>query len=158
MTLGQAIRSIRQEVGVTQKNLAQAAGIEQSYLSMIESDQRPNPGTKVTARLAQALQVSIDDLASRAGFLPRLEPVDPLSDRAVRLFRQLPRWRQEDVLAQLELYLRLTEQGRHALASDEWMIADGQGMLAGAADAQPSNAPGSTDCGDGSWTRKLGCS
>jgi transcriptional regulator with XRE-family HTH domain len=126
MTLGQAIREIRQEVGVTQKNLAQAAGIEQSYLSMIESDQRLNPGTKVMARLAQALQVSIDDLASRAGYLPRLAPDDPLSDRAVRLFRKLPRWRQEDVLAQLELYLQLTEHGRHALPNEHWQIVNGQ--------------------------------
>jgi len=110
MTLGQAIRRIRQEARLSQKDLAEAAGIDQSYLSMIESDQRRNPGTRIIARLAQALQVSIDDLASRAGYLPRLEPEDPLSARAMRLFRQLPRWRQEDVLAQLELYLRLKEQ------------------------------------------------
>jgi len=112
MTLGQAIRTIRQEVGLTQKDLAIAAGIDQSYLSMIESGQRGNPGTRIIARLAQALQVSIDDLAARAGYMPEADPMDPLSERAVRLFRQLPRWRQEDVLAQLELYLRLKERPR----------------------------------------------
>jgi|GEM_PF-3200333 len=110
MTLGQAIRAIRLEAGLTQKEVAETAGIDQSYLSMIESDQRQNPGTRIIARLAQTLQVSIDELAARAGYLPQLEPVDPLSERALRLFRQLPRWRQEDVVAQLELYLRLKEQ------------------------------------------------
>jgi len=110
MTLGQAIRAIRQEAGLSQKELAEAAGIDQSYLSMIESGQRRNPGTKVIVRLAQALQVSIDDLAARAGYLPFAQPEDPLSERAMRLFRQLPRWRQEDVLAQLELYLRLKDR------------------------------------------------
>ena len=110
MTLGQTIRAIRQEAGLSQKDVAEAAGIDQSYLSMIESDQRRNPGTRIVARLAQALQVSIDELAARAGYLPQPEPVDALSERALRLFRQLPRWRQEDVLAQLELYLRLKEQ------------------------------------------------
>lgn len=122
MTLGQAIREIRQVAGVTQKGLAEAAGIDQSYLSMIESDQRRNPGTKVVARLAQALQISMDDLAARAGYLPRAAPEDPLSDRAVRLFRQLPRWRQEDVLAQLELYLRLMEQGRRLAPNEQWTL------------------------------------
>jgi len=131
MTLGQAIREIRQEVGVTQKNLAEAAGIDQSYLSMIESDQRRNPGTKVIARLAQALQISIDDLVSRAGYLPRSTPDDPLSDRAVRLFRQLPRWRQEDVLAQLELYLRLTEQSRRLVPNEQWTMTNEQRPVAG---------------------------
>jgi len=109
MTLGQAIRSIRQQVGLSQKELADAAGIDQSYMSMIESGQRSNPGTRIIARLAQALGVSIDDLAADAGYLPARDEPDPLTDQAVRLFRQLPRWRQQDVLAQLQLYLRLTE-------------------------------------------------
>jgi len=110
MTLGKALRAIRHEAGLTQKQLAEAAGIDQSYLSMIESDQRSNPGTRIIARLALSLQVSLDDLATRAGYLPNHSRSDPLSERALRLFRQLPRWRQEDVLAQLELYLRLKEQ------------------------------------------------
>ena len=110
MTLGKALRAIRHEAGLTQKQLAEAAGIDQSYLSMIESDQRSNPGTRIIARLALSLQVSLDDLAARAGYLPNHSRSDPLSERALRLFRQLPRWRQEDVLAQLELYLRLKEQ------------------------------------------------
>jgi transcriptional regulator with XRE-family HTH domain len=109
MTLGQAIRSIRKEAGLSQKELAQAAGIDQSYLSMIESGQRRNPGTRIISRLALALRVSIDDLAARAGLVPEQQPRDPLTERALHLFRQLPRWRQHDVIAQLELYLRLKD-------------------------------------------------
>jgi len=109
MTLGQAIRAVRKQAGLSQKELADAAGIDQSYMSMIESGQRRNPGTRIMARLAQALQVSIDDLAARAGYLPQHKLPDPLADQALRLFRQLPRWRQQDVVAQLEMYLRLME-------------------------------------------------
>lgn len=123
MSLGQAIRAIRQEAGLSQKEVAKAAGIDQSYLSMIESDQRHNPGTRIMARLAQALQVSLDELAARAGYLPSPEPVDPLSQRAMRLFRQLPRWRQEDVVAQLELYLRLKEQRPRIIGEQEEEVA-----------------------------------
>jgi transcriptional regulator with XRE-family HTH domain len=119
MSLGQAIRTIRQEAGLSQKELAEAAGIDQSYLSMIESDQRRNPGTRIMARLAQALRVSMDELAARAGYLPRAQPSDALAEQALRLFRQLPRWRQEDVVAQLELYLRLTEQGPRVIGGEE---------------------------------------
>lgn len=110
MTLGQAIRAIRRAEGLSQKELAEASGIDQSYLSMIESDQRRNPGVRIISRLARALQVSIDELAAHAGFLPQRQPPDPLSERALRIFRQLPRWRQEDVVAHLELYLRLKDQ------------------------------------------------
>ena len=119
MTLGQAIRAIREQVGLSQKELADAAGIDQSYMSMIESGQRSNPGTRIIARLAQALQVSIDDLAADAGYLPRAEEPDPLTEQALRLFRQLPRWRQQDVVAQLQLYLRLTEAEPRVIGEEE---------------------------------------
>jgi transcriptional regulator with XRE-family HTH domain len=119
MTLGQAIRAVRQQEGLSQKEVAEAAGIDQSYLSMIESDQRKNPGTRIMARLAQVLQVSIDDLAARAGYLPHRAEPDPLAEQAVRLFRQLPRWRQEDVVAQLQLYLHLTEAQPRLIGQEE---------------------------------------
>lgn len=105
MSLGETVRAIRLEQGLSQKEAAEAAGIDQSYLSMIESGQRRNPGARIVARLAQMLDVSIDELAVRAGYLSNPRVADPLSQRAMRLFRRLPRWRQEDVLAQLELYL-----------------------------------------------------
>lgn len=119
MPLGQAIRAIRKDAGLSQKELAEAAGIDQSYLSMIESGQRRNPGTRIISRLALALQVSIDDLAARAGFVPRQQQPDPLTERALRLFRQLPRWRQQDVIAQLELYLRLRDVQPHVMGQEE---------------------------------------
>lgn len=117
MTLGQAIRAIREQAGLSQKELAAAVGIDQSYLSMIESGKRPNPGTRILARLAQALQVSMDELAASAGFLPRSSELDPLASQALSLFRRLPRWRQEDVVAQLQLYLQL--QDRVEASSEE---------------------------------------
>jgi transcriptional regulator with XRE-family HTH domain len=119
MRLGQTIRAIRETQGLSQKEVAEAAGIDQSYLSMIESGQRRNPGMSIMSRLAQALQVSMDELAERAGYLPQPQPPDPLVDRAMWLFRQLPRWRQEDVLAQLELYLRLREQRPRIVGQEE---------------------------------------
>jgi transcriptional regulator with XRE-family HTH domain len=119
MTLGQAIRAVRRQVGLSQKELAEAAGIDQSYLSMIEAGQRSNPGTRIMARLAQALHVSIDDLAARAGYLPLREQPDPLAEQALRLFRRLPRWRQEDVVAQLQMYLHLTEAPPRVIGQEE---------------------------------------
>ncbi len=118
MTLGEAIRSVRRQAGMSQKELAAAVGIDQSYMSMIESDLRSNPGTRIMARLAQALQVSIDDLAALAGYLPQRGKPDPLADQAIRLFRRLPRWRQEDVVAQLQLYVHLTETAPRVIGQE----------------------------------------
>ena len=62
-TLGQRIRGAREALGESQVNLAAAAGISQGYLSQLETDER-EPTLSIAARLANALDVSLDELAS----------------------------------------------------------------------------------------------
>ena len=49
----------------TQVVVAEAAGISQGYLSQLEQDER-EPALSIAARLAQALGISLDELASGA--------------------------------------------------------------------------------------------
>ncbi len=62
-TLGQRIRAAREAIGESQVNVAASAGISQGYLSQLEQDER-EPTLSIAARLAQALDVSLDELAS----------------------------------------------------------------------------------------------
>jgi DNA-binding XRE family transcriptional regulator len=62
-TLGQKIRGVREARQQTQVQLAAVAGISQGYLSQLEQDER-EPTLSVAARLAGALGVSLDDLAT----------------------------------------------------------------------------------------------
>ena len=62
-TLGQRIRAAREALGESQVNLADSAGISQGYLSQLETDER-EPTLSIAARLAQALEVSLDELVS----------------------------------------------------------------------------------------------
>jgi transcriptional regulator with XRE-family HTH domain len=64
-TLGQRIRAAREALGESQVNLAAAAGISQGYLSQLETDER-EPTLSIAARLARALGMSLDELASGA--------------------------------------------------------------------------------------------
>ena len=64
-TLGQRILAARQALGESQVNLAAAAGISQGYLSQLEQDER-EPTLSIAARLARALGISLDELASGA--------------------------------------------------------------------------------------------
>jgi transcriptional regulator with XRE-family HTH domain len=130
MSLGQAIRTIRLAAGLSQKEVAEAAGIDPSYLSMIESGRRKDPGTRIISRLAQVLEVSLDELAAAAGYLAEVEPPDPQVLRAIRLFRQLPRWRQEEVIAQLELYLRRRDLQPRVIGGDD-ESPSGEGQASG---------------------------
>ena len=64
-TVGQRIRAAREALGASQVNVASAAGISPDYLSQLEHDER-DPALSIAARLARALQISLDDLASGA--------------------------------------------------------------------------------------------
>lgn len=64
-TLGDRIRAAREALGESQVALAAAAEISQGYLSQLEADER-EPTLSIAARLARALGLSLDDLASGA--------------------------------------------------------------------------------------------
>ena len=55
------VRVFREHCGVTQADLAQAAGISVHYLTQLKARRR-RPSTAVLLRLAERLAASIDDL------------------------------------------------------------------------------------------------
>ncbi len=63
-TLGQRLRAAREALGESQVTLAKSAEISQGYLSQIETDER-EPTFSIAVRLARALGLSLDDLATK---------------------------------------------------------------------------------------------
>jgi transcriptional regulator with XRE-family HTH domain len=61
---GPGLRRRREDAGLTLTALAHAASISKTYLSLVETGQRPGVSPPVAARLAQALGVAIADLRS----------------------------------------------------------------------------------------------
>lgn len=66
--LGQRVRSLREQHGLTQSKLAALVGMHQVTISLIEKNERW-PSTELLVKLANALNVSIGELA------PTLEEV-----------------------------------------------------------------------------------
>ncbi|UJA21641.1 helix-turn-helix transcriptional regulator [Thermoleophilia bacterium SCSIO 60948] len=64
-SLGRAVRALRLERGLTQRELARAADLNVTWLSHIEAG-RPNPAWGTVARIAAALDVPVSELALRA--------------------------------------------------------------------------------------------
>jgi transcriptional regulator with XRE-family HTH domain len=63
--LGRALREIRERRGLTQEQVADAAGADWSWLSRLENGQG-NPSWATLRRLAQALDVPLAELAELA--------------------------------------------------------------------------------------------
>ena len=68
MNLGDKIRELREEFGLTQGQLAGDASVSQGYLSQLENGDVKNPSAAVLLRVAQAMHVDPDDLFEAAGY------------------------------------------------------------------------------------------
>ncbi len=60
--LGENIRRLREQRGLSQLALARAAGIDQGHLSAIEHGKRPDPQVSVLNAIARALGVTLDEV------------------------------------------------------------------------------------------------
>jgi XRE family transcriptional regulator of biofilm formation len=60
--LGQMLKERREELGLTQTEVAELAGISNSFLSQLESGVRRGNNVRTVARLAGALKLRVDDV------------------------------------------------------------------------------------------------
>ena len=56
------LRSLRQQHGWSQAELARRAGVTDAYVAQLETGTRRNPSLEVLQRLAKALKVPVTDL------------------------------------------------------------------------------------------------
>jgi transcriptional regulator with XRE-family HTH domain len=93
MSLGSRIRQLRLEKGYSQGDLAKMVGVERSYISHIESGKTDMPTKMVLVSLANALDTTMEDLLTAAGYL---------TPSVVRRARERQR-RTQELLRELEL-------------------------------------------------------
>lgn len=63
-TIGEVVQKLRQDKGLTQEELAVKAKVSYTSLVKIERGQVENPTIKTLKKLADALEVSVDDILS----------------------------------------------------------------------------------------------
>jgi len=68
---GDHLRGLRKRAGLSQRELAQRAGIDFTYLSKIENGRVDPPGEATMRALARALGADAEDLLARARKMPR---------------------------------------------------------------------------------------
>ena len=68
MALGEKIRELREELGMSQAQLSVQGGLSQGYLSQLENEEVQNPSAAVIFGLAKALHVDPRVLMQAAGY------------------------------------------------------------------------------------------
>jgi len=61
-TIGENIKKLRTKQGLSQDDLARKAGLKYSTLAKIEGDFVKKPGVQMVAKIAKALNTSVENL------------------------------------------------------------------------------------------------
>ena len=134
-SIGEYIREQREQARISIRQLSQAAGVSNPYLSQVERGQR-NPSAEILQQIAKGLRISAEALYVRAGILED-RPADSGVRSALLADPELSE-RQKQVL--LEIYESFRKENA-ALAAQETAeeatpVQDGQEPAG--QDAEPS--------------------
>lgn len=145
MNLGDKIRQLREDTGLTQGQLASGSSVSQGYLSQLENGEVKNPSAAVLLRIAQAINVDADELFEAAGYptVRTLKQIyqgyeSTIDTSLLHFLARLPRDRQRRLLLLLEGMEQVLTDGE---GSDEPV----SGVTAVAQPARRDDAP--TDIG-----------
>ncbi|MFF2778981.1 helix-turn-helix domain-containing protein [Streptomyces sp. NPDC058052] len=114
-SLGEYLREQRRTAQLSLRQLADAAGVSNPYLSQIERGLR-KPSAEVLQQVAKALRISAETLYVRAGILDEKDR-EELETRAVILADPSISERQKQVLLQIYDSFRKENAAEHAAGS-----------------------------------------
>ncbi|MET8689817.1 helix-turn-helix transcriptional regulator [Streptomyces sp. NPDC004732] len=136
--LGEYLREQRRSAQLSLRQLADAAGVSNPYLSQIERGLR-KPSAEVLQQVAKALRISAETLYVRAGILDEKER-DELETRAVILADPSINERQKQVLLQIYESFR-KENGFETSSYGDLAASAESADLADGPDADPKQSP-----------------
>jgi len=113
MRIGDVVRRLREQRGLNQRELADRAGVQQSYLSRVEGAAGGRVRVDVLAldRIARALEVTVDEILLMAGVRPSKDRKADLRWKQMeRIFRDLATARQEEILAIADTLRSMSEK------------------------------------------------
>ena len=92
MKLGRRIRELREQMDLSQAQLAGSAEVSQGYLCQLEREEVKNPSAAILLRLASALYVDPHELLDAAGYTPDRNPSRANSDYQAKVDPDLLRF------------------------------------------------------------------
>ena len=70
MAFGEALRTLRREANISQRELAARARVDFSYISKLENGHLPSPAADTIVKICVALEIEPERLLSLSGKLP----------------------------------------------------------------------------------------
>ena len=92
LKLGGRLRELREQMGLSQAQLAGHAEVSQGYLCQLEREEVKNPSAAILLRLAKALYVDPHELMDAAGYTALRDPSETNNDYHARVDPDLLRF------------------------------------------------------------------
>jgi len=73
-SLGKTLKDARELIPLTLRQVEEAAGISNAYLSQLENDKIKKPSANVLYKLASLYKIELNDLLSAAGIIENRDP------------------------------------------------------------------------------------
>ncbi|MEU9170898.1 helix-turn-helix domain-containing protein [Streptomyces sp. NPDC048420] len=137
--LGEYLREQRRTAQLSLRQLADAAGVSNPYLSQIERGLR-KPSAEVLQQVAKALRISAETLYVRAGILDAERDRDDVETRAVILADPTLNERQKQVL--LQIYESFRKENGFEIAPLDAAPAQSEGAVDPQGDVQDGDEAG----------------
>jgi len=117
MTVGQRVREIRKQRGLTLKEVAEATGLSLTYLSDVERE-RTQPSLKTLQRIAGGLNVTTTDLMRGVANLG--EETEEALPPGLREFIEDPYWKGQVNSEWIETLMRVDYRGKRPETMEGW--------------------------------------
>ncbi|MDF3141043.1 MULTISPECIES: helix-turn-helix transcriptional regulator [unclassified Streptomyces] len=140
--LGDYLREQRRNAQLSLRQLADAAGVSNPYLSQIERGLR-KPSAEVLQQVAKALRISAETLYVRAGILDAERDRDEVETRAVILADPTLNERQKQVL--LQIYESFRKENGFGISPEAGEAADAAEAMEAVASAEAVSSDGHPD-------------
>lgn len=133
MTLGQIIKEYRKENYLSQRKFAALCGVSNGYISMLEEGKNPKtnepiiPSLVTLQKLAEAMEMSLDDLMAIADEMPISLSHDPAPTMNLQLFAEAAPARDELTEAEqllLNLFRQIPEEKQQLFLQMGRLYAD----------------------------------
>ncbi|MFJ5922334.1 helix-turn-helix domain-containing protein [Kitasatospora sp. NPDC092948] len=115
-SLGEYIREQRRNAQYSLRQLAEAAGVSNPYLSQIERGLR-KPSAEILQQIAKALRISAETLYVQAGILEERDEQGPGLRAAILADPQINERQKQALLAVYEAFLKENQAARPAAAA-----------------------------------------
>ena len=109
-SLGKTLKDSRELIPLTLRQVEEATGISNAYLSQLENDKIKKPSANVLYKLASVYKIALNDLLSAAGIIEKQDPSKSKLLNTIALSAETLTTDEEQALLDYLKYLRYNKK------------------------------------------------